>query len=201
MRDEIDMMRTAVHEAAHAVVAHVLGGRVLQVVVHAEDRDDGLLGFMRPFYYEPPELDDYDPSYDDPNCLDSGADEAFEALDLELAEYYDKEILVSLAGPVATAQYRGWSFEKAVENGGYFDFASVKWSMEMHPRPDTLDDYIARTRQLVDQHWRTIIRVAKELMRNPDMTGEQFKAALEGNLEGRVPLVTTVATARSRGWR
>ena len=78
MLDDVDEV-TAYHEAGHAVMSELMGGRVLRVTIEPPD-DDGLARYGETMTEWPP---------------------------MSTADVWQAEICVSLAGPVAEMLYTG----------------------------------------------------------------------------------------------
>lgn len=143
----------AYHEAGHGVVRFVVGGRkVRRIIVRCR----------------PP--------------LGSNQDGGVEYSDASTgrnAKARDRDIIVSLAGPLAQRRYSPSSHWR---HGARQDFEDIR---ELIGEGEAADRYLrdaeARAEQLVTEHWDKITRLAKALwqnVRDTEMSGEEMEAIL-----------------------
>jgi hypothetical protein len=152
-------MRTAYHEAGHAVVAVVLGGRVLSLTI-APDRDDGPARYGDTQVLWPKNRDQ----------------------PLRLPK---KLVLTALAGPVAEMIYTGEPLhpgfvpEWANDWQAAFEAAAV-FRRDERKRVAWLEQQVRWLHAQIDQHyWPAVAAVADELSAHDTLDTEQFSAAVE----------------------
>ena len=151
----------AYHEAGHAVIARVLGLEVDWVTITPDLDIAGECDSDYAFYF------------------------AFYADDATQLAAIEKDVMVTLAGPIAECQYRSLDFNAAtvMRSAGWgSDLAMAKYlltmAMELLPedlRPELYDELFDRlsieTEILVNGRWPAIERVATGLLEASDLNG------------------------------
>ncbi len=160
-----DRRLVAIHEAGHAVAAHVLGRAVLRVTIVPEPGSRG-------------SVDDFPPR---------GSSKAFGGLSVRIA---DKQIMVHMAG--VEAAHRVSSDHIGVEQGGGYDYDrafELASLLTYSGDPDEARARIAflrvRVRSLLEVpvHWAAVEHVAEQLLERPTMNSRQAKACIQAGMD------------------
>lgn len=153
------MEETAYHEAGHAFMAAFLGGQVESLTIEP-DRDDGPERF-------------------------GDAQIVWRRGDMTVKEYQNKQVLVTLAGPVAEAIYRGEPLHPGFVPEWADDWRRA-WDAAELIMPDErlrlvfLEKTARQLHQTLsrDKHWAAIAALADELLAHETLDAEQIQEVL-----------------------
>jgi hypothetical protein len=154
---------TAIHEAGHAVIARSFNVRVAGVKLVRPPPSIGFVGMAN-----------VATAYDYAVRLNADLHTRLRALDVDAT--------ITLAGPVAEASVRGldlhdkraWKEEWLIDRGQLRRAVAEVVRLTGVQKNEVHDRIIAETETLVQQHWRTIRRVAKALDRDGELASYQI---------------------------
>lgn len=166
MADPKPSLRTAIHEAGHALSMHKLGRRIVKAsVVPSED----LLGYVAHAY----------------SIIRKGDDPEWH-LTPRLQRRIEEAIIVCLAGPAAELHHLGGVVDDEYEGGGSDDRRKALMLADLVSGGDLeqSEKYLAwlqyRAEALVtsDQSWVVVSALADRLLQQREMSGPQVKRAI-----------------------
>lgn len=171
---EQQLQATAYHEAGHAVMALLLKKRFSMATIEPGEDFLGMVAYSGLQAWESrTELLEYG-SFDDLGARDRS--------------FLERDIMVSLAGPVAEAIYLG-AADVAVHLGGRGDYQKILDLVTRFMAPDEAQPYVkwleerAKTRLENPISWRGVTAVAECLLEEKTLTRNRVKSAVAADLD------------------